>query len=131
MNRRELLACLAAGGVVTATGLWWPGQKLISIPKTHIIGGKPLTIMLTHLGKVAHRWTEMCTVKDGVWDAPDTMIRPLRPMTFDGAVAKSPYPLGPEIIDLGITRRGTPITVDVNGSTLTIQWNARGILWEL
>ena len=33
MNRRKFLAFLAAGGVVTATGLWMPGQKLISIPK--------------------------------------------------------------------------------------------------
>ena len=33
MNRRKFLAFLAAGGVVTATGLWLPGQKLISIPK--------------------------------------------------------------------------------------------------
>ena len=38
MNRRKFLAFLAAGGVVTATGLWLPGQKLISIPK------KPLFI---------------------------------------------------------------------------------------
>jgi hypothetical protein len=33
MNRRKFLAFLAAGGVVTATGLWLPGQKLISVPK--------------------------------------------------------------------------------------------------
>jgi len=32
MNRRELLKALAAGGVMTAAGLWMPGQKLISIP---------------------------------------------------------------------------------------------------
>ena len=131
MNRRELLACLAAGGCVTAAGLWWPGAKIISIPKTHILGGNPLTIMLTHLGKVAHQWTEMCTVKDGVWDAPDTMIRPLKPLTFDGVVAKSPYPFGPEIVDLGIKCHDMPLTVDAGGSTLTLQWNARGILSEL
>ena len=33
MNRRQLLKALAAGGVLTASGLWMPGQKLISIPK--------------------------------------------------------------------------------------------------
>ena len=33
MNRRELLIALAAGAVVTAEGLWFPGTKLISIPK--------------------------------------------------------------------------------------------------
>lgn len=37
MNRRELLRCLAAGGVVTAEGLWWPGRKLISIPKATLM----------------------------------------------------------------------------------------------
>ena len=33
MNRRKFLAMIAAGGVVTASGMWMPGQKLISIPK--------------------------------------------------------------------------------------------------
>jgi len=34
MNRRGfLIAAAAAGGVMTAEGLWWPGSKLISIPK--------------------------------------------------------------------------------------------------
>jgi hypothetical protein len=33
MTRREMLAMLAAGGVVTATGIWMPGTKLVSIPK--------------------------------------------------------------------------------------------------
>ena len=32
MDRRAFLAALAAGAVVTAEGLWIPGQKLISIP---------------------------------------------------------------------------------------------------
>jgi hypothetical protein len=33
MNRRKFLAAMAAGAVVTAEGLWIPGQKLISIPR--------------------------------------------------------------------------------------------------
>ena len=33
MNRRKFLAAMAAGAIVTAEGLWIPGQKLISIPK--------------------------------------------------------------------------------------------------
>jgi hypothetical protein len=33
MDRRKFLAAMAAGAVVTAEGLWIPGQKLISIPK--------------------------------------------------------------------------------------------------
>lgn len=32
MNRRDVIKCLMAGGVMTATGLWMPGEKLISIP---------------------------------------------------------------------------------------------------
>jgi len=32
MNRRDLLKGLMAGGVMTAAGLWIPGQKMISIP---------------------------------------------------------------------------------------------------
>ena len=31
MNRRSFLGCIAAGGMLTAEGLWWPG-KVISIP---------------------------------------------------------------------------------------------------
>ncbi len=37
MNRRKFLSFLAAGGIVTAGGLWLPGQKLISIPSTPIL----------------------------------------------------------------------------------------------
>jgi len=32
MSRRAFFAAMAAGAVVTAEGLWIPGQKLISIP---------------------------------------------------------------------------------------------------
>lgn len=38
MNRRELICALGAGAIITAEGLWIPGQKLISIPKKHLIG---------------------------------------------------------------------------------------------
>ena len=33
LSRREFIAALMAGGVITAQGLWMPGTKLISIPK--------------------------------------------------------------------------------------------------
>ena len=36
MNRRQFMAMLAAGAVVTAEGLWMPGEKLISIPEKKI-----------------------------------------------------------------------------------------------
>jgi hypothetical protein len=40
MNRRELLKAIAAGGVITAAGLWMPGSKLISIPNISRIPSK-------------------------------------------------------------------------------------------
>lgn len=36
MNRREFVAMMLAGGVVTAAGIWMPGDKLISIPSRKI-----------------------------------------------------------------------------------------------
>ncbi len=36
MNRREFVAMLMAGAVVTAAGIWMPGDKLISIPSRKI-----------------------------------------------------------------------------------------------
>jgi len=35
-SRREFLAMMAAGMVMTAEGIWMPGQKLISIPSKKI-----------------------------------------------------------------------------------------------
>ena len=32
MNRRQFVAAMLAGGVLTASGLWLPGEKMISIP---------------------------------------------------------------------------------------------------
>jgi len=40
MNRRDLLKGLMAGGVMTAAGLWMPGQKLISIPSGKVFGNE-------------------------------------------------------------------------------------------
>jgi len=39
MNRREFMAAIGAGGVVTASGLWMPGEKLISIPSGEVYTG--------------------------------------------------------------------------------------------
>lgn len=41
MNRRQFLAALAAGAVVTAEGLWIPKRKLISIPSKKIFSTEP------------------------------------------------------------------------------------------
>ena len=43
MNRRELLKAPSMGAVVTASGLWFPGEKLISIPKI-VTGNRLMTI---------------------------------------------------------------------------------------
>ena len=40
MNRRDLLKAMMAGGVMTAAGLWMPGQKLISIPSGKVFGNE-------------------------------------------------------------------------------------------
>ncbi len=36
LSRRHFMAAIAAGMVMTAEGLWMPGQKLISIPSKKI-----------------------------------------------------------------------------------------------
>ncbi len=41
MNRRKFMAAIAAGAIITASGLWIPGQKLISIPKKQTFFGFP------------------------------------------------------------------------------------------
>jgi len=43
LSRRQFFAVLAAGGVVTASGLWMPGEKLISIFDV-VSGNRLLTI---------------------------------------------------------------------------------------
>lgn len=49
MDRRSFFAALAAGAVVTAEGLWFPGQKLISIPKTKFITVKNFYDLPAHI----------------------------------------------------------------------------------
>ncbi len=63
ITRRELLACLMAGGCVTAAGLWWPGEKLISIPKKQgwdliLANGDTLNIEIatTHMLDGSVKW---------------------------------------------------------------------------
>ena len=36
LTRRQFLAAMMAGGVMTAAGLWMPGEKVISIPSRKI-----------------------------------------------------------------------------------------------
>ncbi len=37
LSRRQFMAAMMAGGVMTAAGLWMPGTKLISIPKRIVV----------------------------------------------------------------------------------------------
>ena len=79
MDRRHFLAALAAGAIVTAEGLWIPGQKLISIP---------------HVGNRLVTWDETASkililLKDRmyifgprtieVWDGDQYPVVPFRP----------------------------------------------------
>ena len=53
LSRRQFMAALLAGGVVTAEGLWMPGTKLISIPESTIVmpSERMVRIMLLGSGK--------------------------------------------------------------------------------
>lgn len=67
MNRRQFMAAIAAGAVVTAEGLWMPGQKLISIPRRlpgfhlsedHVISFEPGPLKPTFTPLELHRWLQ-------------------------------------------------------------------------
>ena len=51
MDRRKFLAAMAAGAVVTAEGLWVPGQKLISIPSHATFTERDLEWAIEQLAK--------------------------------------------------------------------------------
>ena len=57
MNRRQLFKAIAAGGVITAAGLWVPG-KLISIPKKlYVFGDSTVETFGTNaFGSASIRW---------------------------------------------------------------------------
>lgn len=57
-TRREVFQCLMAGGVITATGMWMPGEKLISIPISI-----PKTIIAETAGKYFEVDTASQTIK--------------------------------------------------------------------
>jgi hypothetical protein len=66
MNRRKFLAFLAAGGVVTATGLWLPGQKLISIPSGKRLDSDYRTYIESWRKLPNGNWLEMLTSEDSI-----------------------------------------------------------------
>ena len=82
LSRRQFLSALAAGGVVTASGLWMPGEKLISIPKRHpswfsdihFISGNPVGWVKTEMppGKLYFRGelSDILSPRNSFW-VPD------------------------------------------------------------
>ena len=133
MDRRKFLAAMAAGAIVTAEGLWIPGQKLISIPQNvGIEGCDYLKMTLLRNGEIIHAWHEsICQQMMGAtnqWIAKsnDRVFKFSDRKTFDEIVAKNPCSDGPESIIVHKTPHDTVVDV---GNTLTIQYpTTRGII---
>jgi len=51
-SRREILRAMMLGGGVIAGELWWPGQKLISIPSTEEV------VKYTATERYSHGWVD-------------------------------------------------------------------------
>lgn len=64
-TRREIMACLAAGGLIVGGKLWTPGQKLISIPRPRPKFGDPGTQWI-QLGNGLYRFEAYCKIGDSV-----------------------------------------------------------------
>lgn len=47
LSRREVFKALVAGGVLTATGLWMPGEKVISIPSGKVFDPQRFVTLLS------------------------------------------------------------------------------------
>jgi len=118
MNRRELLKALAAGGVITAAGLWMPGTKLISIPKFQ---GHSLDILLMHSGKEMYRWTESIEkrfIEGGTsyHAREDPYIEIDKTFAFNEVHVANPYSIGPK--STSIHKEHLSVAI---GDTLTIR----------
>ncbi len=121
MNRRKFLAFLAAGGVVTASGMWLPGQKLISIPKD--LGG--VLFRLKHHGITTAtfrepsdlRWTDEKTItgRSAVYASQDVSRSFKGAVEFDTIAAEIPGGFDEVVI------HSESHTKSINDGTLTIQ----------
>ena len=123
MNRRKFMAMIAAGGVVTATGMWMPGSKLISIPKK---SGVPLNLWLMS-DEVTAKWFTIYTdvSPDGLsYHAKDLVHSPEETLIFNRVQVENPTDIGPSRINLPV--RGTT-QVD-RGDRLTLVWQPGGIV---
>lgn len=123
MDRREFLAFLAAGGLVTAEGLWLPG-KLISIPKRF---DSKLDYWLSSGGiDVYHGviYTEHRVENDvEIYRGDDVHIKALAHLEFDRIEVGNPYDIGPERVNVEHGDWSIP-----KGSDLRICWENGGIL---
>lgn len=45
LTRRQFLAAMMAGGIITADELWLPGRKLISIPKRPLVSRAEIELL--------------------------------------------------------------------------------------
>jgi hypothetical protein len=125
MDRRKFLAAMAAGAIVTAEGLWMPGQKLISIPKKF---GTPLNVWLTQ-GDVDVKWAVIYADKlesDGSlrYVADDLTIYPDSRIIFDRVMVENPTPYGPRRIKVPFACGS--VYVDPTDK-LTLQWASDGV----
>lgn len=82
MNRREFFAAVAAGAVMTASGLWMPGQKLISIPRQLLRTNdadleRIKTAMLRSMLDAAYLASHPPVVAHKVWFDEGLQVRPL------------------------------------------------------
>ena len=102
MNRRELLKALSAGAVITTSGLWFPGQKLISIPKKRIIQATGID----QWGKIVS--FEITSKDYGTADIFAGNKRLMSIQTSPGLLYKTTMPVS--IGDAELSIRGTPGT---------------------
>jgi hypothetical protein len=99
VNRRELLGAIAAGGVMTAAGLWMPGQKLISIarrPEVAVCGLYGFDMGFTEAnfrsqaisnGQFRVAWYEK--YEGSQWVKRETTIDPYSPLPYPANLAMS------------------------------------------
>lgn len=82
MNRRNFIATLAAGLALDPERLLWrPGAKLISIPKSGVKIGMPLTVrrptrfIVTHVTSSSEYFPHMVPMPDGWSDFVENAFR--------------------------------------------------------
>lgn len=124
MNRRQFMAMLAAGAVVTADGLWMPGRKLISIPSRVSIAGKtPLDVWLSD-GPITVRSAVIYADRtSNGYDAPDLVLHN-QTLRFDSVWVSNPTGIGPDKLLV----HHEPEPLEAHNLDITVQWGRAGVL---